>query len=99
MAIQAAVIGAAIFIKLYRSWDKFSDAVTASRAKMLIYLGCGIVLFVAGYSLYPINPGPNNRAAIAGTLGVAVSAAGLFGILASVAPGIWRKALFSGIVA
>jgi hypothetical protein len=101
MVIQATVIGIATFIKLYRSWDKFSDAVTASRTKMLIYVGSGIVLFLAGYSLYPINPakdGINNRAAIAGTLGVAVSVAGLFGMLTSVVSGIWRKALFSVIV-
>jgi hypothetical protein len=66
-----------------------------------MYLGCGIVLFIAGYSLVPLNPvknGPNNRAAIAGTLGVAASLVGLLGMLTALTSGIWRKALFSAAV-
>jgi hypothetical protein len=68
---------------------------------MLIYLGCGIVLFIAGYLFFPLDPvknGINNRAAIAGTLGVAVSVVGLLGMLTSLASGVWRKALFSAVV-
>jgi hypothetical protein len=101
MVITASVIGILIFVKLHTSWDQPSAAAMASRAKMLIYLGCGIVLFIAGYSLVPLNPvknGPNNRTAIAGTLGVAVSIVGLLGMLTALTSGIWRKALFSAAV-
>jgi hypothetical protein len=100
--ITASFIGIAILVRLYTSWDGPSAAAMTSRAKMLVYLGCGIVLFVAGYSLVPITPaknGVNNRAAIAGTLGVALSIVGLLGILASLAADRWRRTLFSAVVA
>jgi hypothetical protein len=100
--ITASFIGIVIFIALCNSWDRFSASATASRVKMLMWIGCGIVLFIAGYSLFPDNPaknGMNNRIAIAGTLGVAMSVAGLLGLLTSAAPGIWRRMLFSGVVA
>jgi len=99
--ITASVIGIVTFVRLYTSWDLPSAAAITSRAKMLMYLGCGIVLFIAGYSLVPLNPakdGINNRAAIAGTLGVAVSIVGLLGMLTSLAADRWRKALFSAVV-
>jgi hypothetical protein len=99
--ITSSVIGIVIFVRLYTSWDRPSAAAVTSRARMLIYLGCGIILFIAGYSLVPINPakdGVNNRAAIAGTLGVAVSMVGLVGMLTSLAPSGWRKALFIAVV-
>jgi hypothetical protein len=99
--IIASCIGIVIFVRLYTSWDRPSADAVSSRAKMLIYVGCGIVLFIAGYSLAPIPPaknGINNRAAIAGTLGVAVSIVGLLGMLISLAGGGWRKALFSAVV-
>jgi hypothetical protein len=98
MVITASVIGVLIFVKLYTSWDQASAASMMSRDKMLMYLGCGIVLFIAGYSLVPINPaknGINNRTAIAGTVGLAVSIVGFLGMLTALTSGIWRKALFS----
>jgi hypothetical protein len=101
MVITASFIGVVIFVRLYTSWDRPSAAFMTSRAKMLMCLGCGIILFIAGYSLVPINPakdGINNRAAIAGTLGVAVSVVGLLCMLVSLASGVWRRALFSAVV-
>jgi hypothetical protein len=101
MVITAGFIGAVIFVRLYTLWDQPSAAATNSRARMLMYLGCGILLFIAGYSLVPINPaknGINNRSAIAGTLGVAVSVVGVLGMLTSIASRVWRKALFSAVV-
>jgi hypothetical protein len=100
MVITASVIGILIFVKLYTSWDQASAAAMMSQGKMLIYLVCGIVLFIAGYSLVPINPvknGINNRTAIAGTVGLAVSIVGFLGLLTALTSGIWRKALTSGI--
>jgi len=99
--ITSSVIGIVIFVRLYTSWDLTGAAAITSRAKILMYLGCGIVLFIAGYSLVPLNPakdGINNRTAIAGTLGVAVSIVGLLGMLTSLAADRWRKALFSAVV-
>jgi len=99
--IAASFIGIVIFVRLYTLWDKPCAAVMTSRSKMLIYLGFGIVLFIAGYSLYPDNPvknGMNNRTAIAGTLGVAVSVVGLLCMLSSFATGVWRKALFGAVL-
>jgi hypothetical protein len=100
--ITASFIGIVILVRLHTSWDRPSAAAITSRVKMLLYLSCGIILFIAGYSLYPDNPaknGVNNRTAIAGTLGVALSVVGLLGLLTSLAPGIWRKVLFSTVVA
>jgi hypothetical protein len=102
MIIAAGVIGFSIWIRLYTLFDPLIGAAVTSRAKMSLYVGCGIALFVAGYSLFPINPtenGPNNRAAIAGTLGFAVSIVGLLGLLTSTVAAVWRKMLFSTIIA
>jgi hypothetical protein len=101
MVITAGVIGAVVFVRLYTLCDQPSAVATNSRARMLMYLGCGIVLFIAGYSLVPINPvknGVNNRTAIAGTLGVAASVVGLLGVLTSLASGVLRRALFGAVV-
>jgi hypothetical protein len=97
----AGVIGSLIFVRLYTLWDQSDAAAVRSRAKMLIYFGCGVVVFIAAYSIVPIVPvknGINNRTAIAGTLGAAVSIVGLLGILTALAPGIWQKALFSAVL-
>ena len=99
--IAASFVGIFVFFRLYTSWDRCGAAALTSMPKMLIYLCFGIALFIAGYSLVPINPakdGFNNRAAIAGTLGVAVSTVGLLGMLTSLAPVVWQKVLFSTVV-
>jgi hypothetical protein len=101
IVIVTGFIGILIFVRLYTSWDRPSAVAITSRTKMLIYLGCGIAIFILGYSLVPHNPvknGFNNRAAIAGTLGVAASIVGPLGILTSLAPGIWQKVLFCAVV-
>jgi hypothetical protein len=99
--IMASLIGIVIFARLCTSWDRLGAAALTSRAAMLVYLGFGIILFIAGYSLAPLNPvkdGINNRGAIAGTLGVAVSTVGVLGMLTSLAPVAWRTVLFSAVV-
>lgn len=101
MVTTAGVIGILIFVRMYTSWGMSSGAVVTSRAKMLMYVACGVIVFVAGYSIASPNPvknGINNRIAIAGTLGVAVSVVGLLGMLSSLAPGVWRKVSFSAAV-
>ena len=94
----SAIIGFAVWVRLYTLPNPLTASAAKARAKMSVYLACGIVLFIAGYSLFPIKPvenGSNNRAAIAGTIGFAVSVTGSLGILASLAPCIWRKAILS----
>ena len=102
MVGTAAVIGIAVWIRLYTLPNLLVGSAGRLRAKMWIYLGCGIALFVAGYSLFPIKPaenGPNNRAAIAGTVGFAVSVIGGLGIFTSLFPHVWRKTIFCTAVA
>jgi hypothetical protein len=102
VVVTAVAIGMLAFVRLYTLPDRCARSPGPSREKMLMYLGCGIALFVAGYSLFPLNPaenGINNRTAIAGTLGVAVSVVGLLGLLTSFASVGWRKALFGGAIA
>ena len=102
MVVMAAVIGFAVWIRLYTLPNFFIGSAGELQAKMPIYLCCGIGLFLAGYSLFPIKPaevGPNNRAAIAGTVGVAVSVIGGLGILTSLSPRMWRKPIFCSAVA
>jgi hypothetical protein len=99
--VMASAIGILIFCKLYISWDSSSAETITLRRKMWRYVGCGIILFIAGYSLVPINPakdGFNNRSAIAGTLGVAISLVGLFGMSTWLVAAHWRKTLFSALV-
>ena len=102
MVVMAVVIGFAVWIRLYTLPNFFIGSAGELQAKMPIYLCCGIGLFLAGYSLFPIKPaevGPNNRAAIAGTVGVAVSVMGGLGILTSLSPRMWRKPIFCSAVA
>jgi hypothetical protein len=102
MVITSAIIGFAVWARLYALPNPLTASAATVRAKMSFYLACGIVLFIAGYSLFPIKPveiGPNNRAAIAGTIGFAVSVIGGLGILASLAPPVWRKAILCSGVA
>jgi hypothetical protein len=102
MVVTAALIGMLVLGRFYTLPDQPASSAAKSRARMFAYLGCGIALFVAGYSLFPLNPaenGTNNRTAIAGTLGVAVSVVGLVGLLTSFAPEVWRRALFSATIA
>ncbi len=102
IVVTAAVIGFAVWIRVYTLPNLFIGSAGTFRAKMSIYLGCGIALFVAGYSLFPIKPaenGPNNRAAIAGTVGFAVSVIGGLGIFTSLFPRVWRKTIFCTAVA
>jgi hypothetical protein len=102
IVVTAAVIGFAVWIRLYTLPNLLIGSAGTLRAKLSIYLGCGIALFVAGYSLFPIKPaetGPNNRAAIAGSVGFAVSVIGGLGILTSLSPHIWRKTIFCTAVA
>lgn len=96
MVITASVIGFAIWTRLYTLPNPLMGSAATLRAKMWVYIGCGIVLFVAGYSLFPIKPaenGPNNRFAIAATVGFAVSVVGGLGILTSFVSRVWRKVI------
>jgi hypothetical protein len=102
IAVTAAVIGFAVWIRLYTLPNLLIGSAGRLQARMWIYLGCGIALFVAGYSLFPIKPaenGANNRAAIAGTVGFAVSVIGGLGIFTSLSPHVWRKTIFCTAVA
>jgi len=102
LVATAALTGVLVFVRFYTLPDKPASSAARSRARMFAYVGCGIALFVAGYSLFPLDPaenGANNRTAIAGTLGVAVSVVGLLGLLTSFAPEVWRRALFSATIA
>jgi hypothetical protein len=100
--VTAALIGFAVWIRLYTLPNLLIGSAGTLRAKMSIYLGCGMALFIAGYSLFPLKPaeiGPNNRAAIAGTVGFAVSVIGGLGILTCLSPRIWRKTIFCSAIA
>jgi hypothetical protein len=102
IVVTAAVVGFAVWIRLYTLPNLLIGSAGTFRAKMSLYLGCGIALFVAGYSLFPIKPaenGPNNRAAIAGTVGFAVSVIGGLEIFTSLFPLVWRKTIFSTAIA
>jgi hypothetical protein len=100
--VTAAVIGSAVWIRLYTLPYVLIGSAGTLRAKTSIYLGCGIALFIAGYSLFPIKPaeiGPNNRAAIAGTVGFAVSVIGGLAMVTSLSPRLWRKMIFCTVIA
>lgn len=100
LVTTAAIIGILIFIRLYTLPDP-AIGWAGSRADLLIYLASGIALFVAGYSLFPPVPvenGIQNRTAIAGTLGVAISIVAVLALLAYCLPRTWRKLFFSTAV-
>jgi hypothetical protein len=97
----ASIVGILVFVSLYIMSEQLVSA-SISRSNMLMYIGCGIAIFICGYSLFPLEPSANsinNRAAIAGTLGVGVSVVGLLTILTSFVPGMWRRVTFSTVVA
>ena len=102
LVATAATIGILIFIRLYTLPDRLIGSGIRSRAEIFIYLACGIALFIAGYSLFPPVPvenGIQNRTAIAGTLGVAISIVAVLALLTSCIPRSWQKTLLSTAVA
>lgn len=102
IVVTSGIIGFAVWARLYTLPNPLTAAAAKLRAAMSVYLAAGMVLFVAGYSLFPISPvenGPNNRAAIAGTIGFAVSVVGGLGLLTSLAQPIWRKTILCNGVA
>ena len=98
----AGVVAVASFAYLYKLGGAAKESgVAAPQRVVAYYLGLGIIAFVAGHSLFPLDPtvsGVNNRAAIAASVGVALSFAGLGGLVAFLGPSRARRAMFCGVV-
>jgi hypothetical protein len=103
--ITGGILGV-ILVGYLNHVGKTTVTVTSMRpSRMLVYAGLGIVVFAAGFSLFPIRPtmnGINNRAANAASVGVALSLVGAIAWITrqlSADPTWWPRLFAAGIAA
>src|SRR5262249_4427029 len=90
------------FFRSYKLCVSVISSPRGMRRDMVAYLTSGFFVCVAGFSFFPIDPakfGINNRAAIAGSVGVATSIVGLITFAGSFGPYKSRRIVFSSCVA
>lgn len=83
--IMGVIIGVFLIGCISHADEAALTVTSIQPARMLVYSGLGVIVFAAGFSLYPPTPtmaGINNRAANAAAVGVALSLVGATGWIA-----------------
>jgi len=101
--VVAAILGAIVVACVRHTAVRTAVASPVGGFRMLVYVAVGILVFVAGFSLFPSGPtmtGINNRTANAASVGVALSLVGAAGCVAHwvSARRAWWPSVFAAVI-
>lgn len=104
--IGAGLIAGLVVLVYLRRVAREAGAVLADRAVHAWQIAAGLLLVIAGYSIFLLTftaaistTGVNNRTAMAAVMGVALGIVGVIGWIATWLPSAWRVGAFTATVA